>query len=313
MGDIVLAADLGGTNLRMAAVRRDGQLIHREQCPTPHDDDPMQIVKAIGRLAKDCRSAIAGADADAAGVAAPVLMNAATGSVHSAPNLPMLNGFRFSEALEKEIGLRVFLENDANAAAIGEHWLGASCGIANSICVTLGTGVGGGIILDGKPLRGPDGTAGELGHICVEPDGHPCPCGSWGCVEQYSSATAVVRIAREISERAKGSISENLWLSAFEVYEAALCSDPVAIESFRLMGCYLGIALAGLVNVLNPELVVISGGLASAWDVFIESTRDQITKRAFREPALRVKLVRAKLGDDAGILGVARLAFLSLQ
>jgi glucokinase len=274
----------------------------------------MQIVKAIGKLAEDCRNAVGSVDLDAAGIAAPVLMDAATGSVNRAPNLPALDGFRFTEALEKEIGLRVLLENDANSAAIGEHWLGASREIANSICVTLGTGVGGGIILGGKPLRGPDGTAGELGHICVEPNGHPCPCGSWGCVEQYSSATAVVRIAREISERSQGSIlSEKPLLTAFDIYEAALRSDPVAIESFRLTGYYLGIALAGLVNVLNPELVVISGGLASAWDMFIEHTRDQITKRAFREPALRVKLVRAKLGDDAGILGVARLAFLATQ
>lgn len=310
MDELVLAADLGGTNLRLAAVGRDGSIRHRARCATPRDDDPMSIVRSIGALAAECQQAAGETPfRPVIGVAAPATMDVSQGLIHYAPNLLMLNGFRFSDALSKTTGLRVVLENDATAAAIGEHWLGASCGIANSVCVTLGTGVGSGIILDHKPLRGPDGTAGELGHVCVEPEGHPCGCGSKGCLEQYASATAVVRTATELAAGSAGSVLSGLKsFSSKDVYEAALQGDAVAIESFRRMGYYLGIALAGLVNLLNPEAIVLGGGLSSGWDMFISETRSQIAKRAFREPAERVKLVRAELGDDAGILGVTRLA-----
>jgi glucokinase len=210
--------------------------------------------------------------------------------------------------LEKALGIEVIVENDATAAAIGEHWLGASRGFENSICLTLGTGVGGGIILNTQPLRGPDGTAGEIGHICVDPNGHQCGCGSWGCVEQYASATAVVRIAKELSAGSGSTLDTSELVTAKDVYLAAKDGDKVAIETFQQMGQHLGLALAGLINALNPEAIVFAGGMSAAWDMFIDSTRDQIMKRAFREPALRVKLVRAELGDDAGIVGVASLA-----
>lgn len=309
MGEIVLAADLGGTNLRMAAVDRNGSIVYRTRCSTPHENGQGAIVDAIADLARECLSKVTeSGSVTSIGVAVPAVMDIPKGIVHRAPNLPALDGLHLSDEIKKNIGLAVVLENDATSAAIGEHWLGASRNIDNSICVTLGTGVGGGVILNGAPLRGPDGTGGELGHICVEPDGHPCGCGSWGCVEQYSSATAVVRIAKELAADLPGAdIGKNP--TAEELYDAAVKGNEVAVEAFRRMGYYLGIALAGLVNVLNPEVIVLAGGLSAAWDVFIEHTRDQIARRAFREPAGRVKLVRAELGDDAGILGVASLAF----
>jgi glucokinase len=221
-----------------------------------------------------------------------------------------LDGFALAPAVAEKLGVPAVLENDANAAAIGENWIGASRGIRNSICVTLGTGVGGGIILNGSTLRGPDWSAGEIGHICVEPLGPPCGCGSNGCVEQYSSATAIVRMAREIRESYPASeLHGKSGLSAFDVYEAGKSGDELAAEVFRLMGQYLGIALAGLINVLNPEVIVIGGGVAAGWDLFIGHVRDEIEKRAYCEPAKRAKLVRALLGDDAGILGAARVAF----
>ena len=311
MGQIVLAVDLGGTNLRIAAVESRGRIIHRGRCSTPRESDPDQIVDAIDRLADECRQAVRSeALICSIGVAVPATMDVSKGLIHYAPNLPMLNGLLLSSKLEERLGLQVTLENDATSAAIGEHWLGASRECASSICITLGTGVGGGIILDNKPLRGPDGTAGEIGHICVEPNGHPCGCGSWGCLEQYSSATAVVRMANElIVSNADSVLSDKKDLTAEDVYIAAGKGDPVAIEAFRRMGFYLGIVIAGLANGLNPEAVVLAGGMSAAWDVFIEYTREQLMKRAFHEPASRVKLVRAELGDDAGILGVASLAF----
>jgi glucokinase len=219
----------------------------------------------------------------------------------------MLDGVFFQHDLHEALGIDVILENDATAAAIGEHWLGASREYENSICVTLGTGVGGGILFNGQALRGPDGTAGEIGHICVEPSGHPCGCGSWGCLEQYASATAVVRMAGEIADEGS-TLDTSKPFTAKDVFETAKSGDKACVETFRSMGRHLGLALAGLINALNPEAIVFAGGMSAAWDMFIEETRGQIMKRAFREPGLRAKLVRAELGDDAGILGVASLA-----
>src|SRR5205807_135513 len=141
---------------------------------------------------------------------------------------------------------------------------------------TLGTGVGGGIIVDGQPVRGPDGTGGEIGHICVEPNGHPCGCGSWGCVEQYASATAVVRIAGEMIRVHGSSIDDSCPFTAKNVYDAAQKGDKAALETFRSMAEHLGLALAGLINALNPEAIVFAGGMSAAWDMFIDTTRDQI-------------------------------------
>lgn len=306
----VLAADLGGTNLRMAVVTRDGQILHRERCLTPRNHEADAIVSAIVGLVDRCRE-FAGNDGFVVSVAAPIIMNLSEGKIGVSPNLPMLNGFPLQSEVEKAVGVTTILENDATAAAIGESWLGGSKNVQNSICLTLGTGVGGGLIINGQPVRGPDGTAGEIGHINVEPEGYPCGCGSRGCLEQYSSATAVVRMAKEAAAESNSPLSGLNEFSAGQVYEAAINGDVVAINAFKRMGYYLGLVLAGLINVLNPEVIVLAGGLAAGWDAFIPETREQIEKRAFRVPADRVKLVRAELGDDAGILGVAKVAFSS--
>ena len=307
----VLAADLGGTNLRMAVVARDGQILHRERCPTPRDGDAELIVSAIVDLVNRCKQAV-GPEMFIAGIAAPLIMNLSVGKVGTSPNLPMLDGFPLQSEVERAIGVTTILENDATAAAIGESWLGASKGVQNSICVTLGTGVGGGLILNCDPYRGADGTAGEIGHMVVEPKGHPCGCGSWGCLEQYASATAVVRMTKELALGGESILSGQTNFSALEVYDAAINGDAVAINVYKRMGYYLGTALSSLVNVLNPDVIVLAGGLAAGWDAFIPATREQIENRAFRVPADRVKLVRAELGDDAGLLGVAKVAFSSI-
>ena len=314
MGVEVLAVDLGGTNLRMAVVAEDGHIEHRERCSTPHVNSPQAIVEAIAGLAELCHERSSSGERIAIlGAAVPAILNLVEGKIDRAPNLPMLDGVPFRPMLEKALGIEVILENDATAAAIGEHWLGASQECDSSICVTLGTGVGGGIMIGGQPVRGPDGTAGEIGHICVEPNGHACGCGSWGCIEQYASATAIVRMAGELIGDHESQLSSAKPFTAKDVFNAAKKGDKVAIETFRRMGSYLGLTFAGLVNSLNPEAIVVAGGLSAAWDMFINETREQITKRAFRVPALRVKLVRAELGDDAGILGVASLAHAKLK
>lgn len=311
---LVLAADLGGTNLRMAAVGPDGALLYRGSTATPRSGDHKEILGAIDMLARECREAVSGDfEFKAFGMAVAGVIDFDHGRIRSAPNMPELDGLDLSAELAEKLELPVTVENDATAAAIGENWLGASCGVESSIFVTLGTGVGGGIILNGVPLRGIDGTAGEIGHICVEPLGVQCGCGSVGCVEQYSSASAITRMAGEMKEQYPCSLIENTEeLTPLDVYNAGKAGDKLAIEVFRKMGTYLGIALADLINVLNPEVIVIGGGAAAGWELFIDHLHIEIKKRAFHQPAERARIIRARLGDDAGILGAARLAFIKL-
>ena len=311
MDELVLAGDLGGTNLRIAAVDAAGRVSHRAEAETPRHPNAEKIVKSVVGLALECRAAI-GSDKciRGFGLAIPAIIQSVENRIFSSPNLPELNGFDLSAELAAKLGLKVTLENDATAAAIGEHWLGASSGFAHSICVTLGTGVGGGIILNGEPVRGPDGTAGEIGHICVEPLGVPCGCGSFGCLEQYSSARAITRMANELMDQFPDSeLNKVPTFDALTVYRLGVSGDPLSIEVFRRAGIYLGIALSGLINVLNPEVIVIGGGAAEGWDLFIGHVRAEIRKRAFHQPAERARIVRAALGGDAGIIGAARLAF----
>ena len=303
MQRIALSIDLGGTNLRLAAVGEDGTIYSRVRAATPQRSSSNEIIDLIVRLSGECRDQMP-ADSVIAAVAAavPATIDFPRGVLTKLPNLQVLEGVCLRDILADRLGAPAILENDATAAAIGENWLGASRGVDDSICVTLGTGVGGGLIINGLPFRGKDGTAGEVGHICVESEGIPCGCGGRGCVEQYASATAVLRMAREAGVECSNS---------YDVYLATIGGNPTARKVFQTMGSNLGIALASLVNVLNPEMIVICGGVSGAWDMFIDAVRREVHDRAFREPAERVKIVRAELGDDAGILGAARSAFLA--
>jgi glucokinase len=311
--EFVFAADLGGTHLRVATVGRDGKIYCRQVQPTPQAEKPNEIVHALIDAVRECEGKIAelGGTISAVSIAVPGTVNVAEGVVVKAPNVPSLDGFRLGAALESELEWPVILENDANAAAIGEMWQGAGRGHRTIICVTLGTGVGGGIILDGKLWRGADGSAGEIGHIGVDPfAGVPCTCGSRGCLEVYASATAIVRMTREARPRYPNSVLHNTEdLTSEKIYRAGKEGDELAIEVFRRMGVYLGIGLASLINVLNPEIVVIGGGLSNGWELFEKHMHQQILERAFPIPARCVKIVRAECGDDAGLLGAARLAF----
>lgn len=308
MKEIVLAADLGGTNLRVAAVRSDGRILYRARRETPQAGQAGEIVSVISGAAKECLNNVK-ENVKAFAAAVPAIIDFEKGITLRLPNIPALNNFHLAAALEDELNLQCVLENDANAAAIGENWLGASRDLKNSLLVTLGTGIGGGIIIDGKIYRGADGTAGEFGHICVEPFGAPCGCGSRGCVEQYASATAIVRMADEMrGQFPESELSKKDGFSALDIYESGKTGDKLALEVFRLQGFYLGIVLADLTNVFNPEAFIIGGGAAAGWDLFITELKKQIHLRAYRQPAERAKLIRAELGDDAGILGAARVA-----
>jgi glucokinase len=314
---IVFAADLGGTHLRAATVDEAGKIHCRLKQNTPQAEKPDEIVQALVSAARECdkRSGVPGNDLRAISVVVPGSVNVKAGLIVKAPNLPCLDGFRLTDALTQELGRPAILENDANAAAVGEMWQGAGRGRRTIVCVTLGTGVGGGIILEGKLWRGVNDSAAEIGHMCVDPfGGVACACGSRGCLEVYASATAIVRMTREARPRHPNSILQAKQnLTAEKIFRAGLQGDQLALEVFRRMGVYLGIGLANLINILNPEMIVIGGGVVNGWDLFVKDMNHQIAERAFPLPAAQVKVVPGECGDDAGLLGAARLAFTADQ
>jgi glucokinase len=312
----VFAADLGGTHLRAAIVDDKGSIHFRLKQDTPRADSAVEIVRSLVAAAHECEkqtTAKTGRSCNfkAISVVVPGTVNVEKGMVVTAPNLRCLDGFPLTSALTDELRRPAFLENDANAAAVGEMWRGAGRGHSTIVCVTLGTGVGGGIILEGELWRGVDGAAAEIGHMGVDPfGGVACGCGSRGCLEVYASATAIVRMTREASPRYPDSslrINENL--TAEMIYAAGVAGDELALEVFRRMGVYLGIGLANLINIINPEMIVIGGGVANGWDLFERYMNQQVAERAFPLLADRVKIVRAECGDDAGLLGAAKLGF----
>ena len=309
---LIFAADLGGTHLRAATVDRTGRIHFRLKQNTPQVEDAEQIVEALVAAVNECEKQCAGAreQIGAVSVVVPGTVNVEEGTVVKAPNVPCLDGFRLTEALTRALNRPAILENDANAAAVGEMWQGAGRGHHSIVCVTLGTGLGGGIVLDGKLWRGADGSAAEIGHMCVDPfGGVACGCGSRGCLEVYASATAIVRMTREARPRHPESVLRTgESMTSEDVYRAGLKGDELALEVFRRMGVYLGIGLANLINILNPEMIVIGGGVVNAWELFEKHMHQQVAERAFPLPAANVKIVPAQCGDDAGLIGAAWLA-----
>jgi glucokinase len=309
----VFVADLGGTHLRSAVVDQAGEIHFHAKQHTPIAKSGDDIVNALVAAVRDCdrQNKAAGYSIDAISVVAPGTVNVAAGSIVKAPNLPFLSGFNLAEAVSRAAKLPAILENDANAAAVGEMWLGAARGRCTIVCVTLGTGVGGGIILDGKLWHGVNDSAAEIGHMCVDPfGGVACTCGSRGCLEVYASATAIVRMTREAKPRYPNSrLQIDGELTSESIYSAGVDGDELALEVFRRMGVYLGIGLANLINILNPEMIVVGGGVVNGWDLFEKHMKHEVVERAFPLLADLVKILPAKCGDDAGLLGAAKLAF----
>ena len=306
---LVFAADLGGTHLRVALVDQTGKILSQVKRETPSGPKPECIVEAIINCVRELSSSHSD-DVVAASVVVPGTVDKENTRVVQAPNLPALDHFGLKQALEEGLGLPVLLENDANAAAVGEAWLGAARGACNVICITLGTGVGGGIILDGKLCRGTDGSAGELGHTTIDPfNGPQCKCGNTGCLEMFASATAIVRMTREANGRFPQTILHDKCLTAARVYCAAKEGDELALEIFKRVGQYLGVGLANMINMLGPEVIVLGGGVANAWDLLEPTIREEIRKRAFPSLSGTVRLKQAECGDNAGSLGAAKLAF----
>ena len=332
MSDFSIGVDLGGTNLRIAAVSRDGQLLEKVTLGTKVALGPDHVVSemcdAIQRLCADHK---AEGKLLGVGIGVPGLVDIQTGVMRKAANLPGFENYPAGAEIERRLGTRVVIENDAKVAALGEQWLGAARGIANVAVVTLGTGIGGAIILDGKIFHGMNGMAGEFGHVTVEPEGIPCGCGNRGCAERYASASAIARMVREAiatgdAPALANAASSDAEFGARSIYNLAIQGDDHARRIFRTFGRYLGIMLAGLVNVLNLEMYVLGGGVASAWDAYAPTMFEELRTRSLvyaitvsADPSAQTDsqgrrqtvITRALLGSDAGLYGAARAAVLA--
>ena len=310
MKDYFIGLDLGGTNIRAAAITKEGEILHRVRIATEVSKGKESVIANILKIIETIREKTKGFKLSAIGMGIPGIIFFDKGIVARSPNFPDWIDFNLRERLSKDLDVPFYIDNDANLAAVGEGWVGAGKEF-NSFCMlTLGTGVGGGIILNKNIWRGEYGMAGELGHITIYPDGHPCPCGNKGCLEQYASATGIVRMAMEGNPPSptftKGG-KEGI-ITADMIFQLAKEGDRFALEIFQKMGRILGIGIADLVNILNIELFVLGGGVADSWDYFIDSAIDEIKKRTYRITGERVKVVKAELGDDAGIFGAAYMA-----
>ncbi|MFB3815766.1 MAG: ROK family protein [Terriglobales bacterium] len=336
-----IGVDLGGTNLRIAAVNENGDLLEKVTTGTKvalgRDAVIAEMTEAIRRLAAQ----FAGADQLlGVGIGVPGIIDASTGMLRESPNLPGWNDYPVRDEIEHRLKAPVMLENDANAAALGEAWLGAARGLPNMCMITLGTGVGGGLVLNRRVWHGMTGMAGELGHIVVDPNGPRCGCGGRGCIEQFASATAVVRMAREAiasgraPKLARAANAPDVEFSAKLVHNLAVQGDKPAQEIFASVGRYLGILLAGLINALNLHMYVIGGGVSSAWGAFAPAMFAEVQRRSFVYAAtapddvaaavaegasatlkplasgMRTIITGALLGSDAGLYGAARLPML---
>ncbi len=334
MPNFSIGVDLGGTNLRIAAVNQQGDLMEKVTLGTRvalgKDHVIHQMCDAIRLLAAKYRD---GAALQGIGIGVPGIIDMKTGMLRESPNLPGWAESPVQAQIEGLLGTRVILENDANVAALGEKWLGAAREVDDMAMLTLGTGVGGGIVLKGRIWHGMTGMAGEFGHMTVEPEGPPCGCGNRGCLEQYASATAVVRMAKEaIAEgRAPGlskAASSDPEFNAKAIYNLAIQGDQEARKIFGRLGRALGICIANLVNAFNLNMYVVGGGVSSAWEAFSPLIFEELRQRslvyaatapAFRsggegasghvgpEGSTRTIITRALLGSDAGLYGAAQL------
>ena len=306
MNEYSIGVDLGGTNLRAAAVGRDGKILEKISVDTNFEGgrDAVigDIVDCVNKLKRDLSALrLAGV-----GIGVPGFIRLKEGFITNSNNLPYLENYPVRDAIEKRLGTPIILENDANAAALGEKWMGAGREVDDLVLVTLGTGVGGGIIMDGRVLHGMDGMAAELGHLTIDPFGPPCGCGNLGCLEKLASATAVESTAMLMSLSAHP-------LTSKEVYELAVNGNVKAQAIFAQMGRALGIALANLINTFNFPLYLLSGGMLPAWDLFWPELEAHVKMRSFTYRNSKTRIEAATLGSEAGLIGAAYLPFLAMD
>jgi len=302
-----IAIDLGGTNLRVALVTREGEIGERIKVPS-HERLEESLMGAVKQL-------LTSGDVAGIGVGVAGLMNRERTGVEVSPNLPAIEGTPLVERLKEKSGLPVYIENDANVAALGEAWRGAGRDFRNFVLFTLGTGIGGGIIHEGRLMK----VAAEIGHMSIIANGVKCSCGSYGCLESYAAGRAILGFAVSALEHDSESVLRsfhqgNIYkLTPEDIYTAALDGDILARDVLREAGRYLGVGLANIINICSPEAVILAGGLVGAWNIYIHEAIREASRRAFKQLFEKVKIIPSSLGDNAGILGAACLVFCNAE
>jgi len=299
-----IGLDLGGTNLRAAAIDRSGAILEKTSGRTEFSAGREAVMEDIVSAIELLREKYGTGALSGIGIGVPGFIVFKEGVIRNSNNLPFLENFPIRNEISRRLGSFVILENDANAAALGEKWRGAGREVDDLVLLTLGTGIGGGIIAGGRVIRGFAGMGGELGHIVAVPNGNPCGCGSQGCVEKHASATAVTAMARLMQ------LGENL--SSKEVYELAQRTDQAggkAREIWRVMGESLGSTLALLINTFNFPLYLLSGGMLPAWEFFGPPMMAAVERQSatYRLTKPNTRIEKATLGNEAGLYGAAYL------
>ena len=313
MERLLIGVDIGGTNVRMGVVTPEGRVLEKVEYLTDTSRGGLALFQELISHLKDLirkdfkpSHTLIGIGIGVAGI-----IDIKKGILRYSPNLPDLNGVELRDFLKEKISAPIVIENDANAFTLGEGWMGAARGSQHYCGITLGTGVGGGMVVEGKILHGTEGMAGEVGHMVINPEGLLCSCGGKGCLEVYASGTGIRRMALEAIEKGKGkgilqwSGGNPQKITSEKVFEAAQSGDLTAKEIFVRMGGYLGLGLVDLIHLFNPEKIVIGGKVSRAWDYFIGNTMETVQERSMKGPRERVQIVQALCGDDAGILGAA--------
>jgi glucokinase len=310
----VIGVDLGATNIVCVLSGDDGKIITKDTRKTFGNRGKEKTISQIINSAKNVlregeKMGISARSIIGMGVGGPGPINSDEGIIHIAPNIPGWINTSLVEELGNELDLPIFLENDANAAALGEWWLGAGKDIDNLVLLTLGTGIGGGIIIDGEVLYGTRHTAGEIGHMVIKEGGLLCGCGNKGCFEAYASAKAVVkRMLIEIEKGKKTALLDAVKnkpekITCRLIYDTARKGDNLCKKIVEETGKYLGIGIANIVNIINPQMVVLGGGMARAGDLLFDPVREYVEEHAFNATMEGVEIVPTKLGTNAGAIG----------
>jgi glucokinase len=294
-----IGVDLGGTNLRVAAVSATGQLLKKVSIPAVFENGPDWVITEIVHAINRVRAEMGNDALYGVGIGVPGFIDIDAGIVLGSANLPGFEKLPIRDEIQQRLGKPIVLENDANAAAVGEMWIGAGKDVKDLILLTLGTGIGGGIIVNGRVLHGFLGMAGEFGHMTVYPDGNPCGCGNYGCLEKHASATAIAAMGR-MMHFGRDITSQG-------VYELALGGNSRARLVFESVGRALGVAIGNLINIFNFPLYLLSGGPLPAWDLFAPAMFEEVKRRSFTFTRTGTRIEKALLGADAGLYGAAYL------
>ncbi|WP_111938202.1 ROK family protein [Clostridium paraputrificum] len=312
MKKYVIGVDLGGTKISTAISTIEGNILANVVLPTKAEEGEVAV---LGRIIQSIDEVIVGSstsidEVEAIGIGSPGPLDAKKGIIITTPNLPFKD-YNLVQPLKEKYNIPVYLDNDANAAAIGEYMFGAGKGKESIIYFTVSTGVGGGAVLDGKVYRGHTSNALEIGHTTVNPNGPRCNCGNLGCLEAMSSGTAIAKKGKEaVSTNVETSLKKYDTVTSYEVFKEAEAGDEVAKDIIDNALTYLGIGVANAIATFDPEMIIIGGGVSKAGDIVFDTVKKVVNKRCFKSMAESCEIVPAGLGSDAGVVGAVALAII---